>query len=67
MLQELAETEKVKGDNIKMNSYLKAARAVQEYDKVILNGKQAEKEIRGVGPGLTQRPPPSVHSAVQYR
>ena len=49
MLIELGETEKVKGDKTRANVYYRAASAVKAYDKPIRSGKQAKKELKGVG------------------
>ena len=49
MLLELAETEKVRGDNVKAGVYFKAAKAVREYDRPITDGKMAAKMLTGVG------------------
>ena len=54
MLLELAESEKVKGDNIRAGSYFKAARAVKEHPSELANGKEAKK-IKGVGPKIADK------------
>ena len=45
-LVELGETEKVKGDQMKANTYFKAARAVRAYGQPITSGKQARKDAQ---------------------
>ena len=55
MLIELAETEKVKGDNIRASSYFKAAAEVKKFDVAIMTGKQASDNIKGVGKKIAEK------------
>ena len=55
MLLELAETEKVKGDNVRAGVYFKAAKAVREHPTPITDGKKAAKELKGVGKKIAEK------------
>ena len=55
MLLELAETEKVKGDNVRAGAYFKAAKAVREHPSPITDGKKAAKELKGVGKKIAEK------------
>lgn len=55
MLIELAETEKVKGDNFRASSYFKAAAEVKKFDVAIMTGKQASDNIKGVGKKIAEK------------
>jgi len=49
MCDELADVERVKGDNIRASSYKKAAAAVREHPVPITSGRQAKKDVKGIG------------------
>ena len=54
MLLELAQNEKIKGDNIRAGSYFKAARSVKAHKTPLLSGKQA-MELDGVGKKIAEK------------
>ena len=55
MLVELADIEKVKGDQQRANTYYKAAHAVKTHTEAISDGKKAAKELKGVGKKIAEK------------